>query len=58
MAAKRNGKVKLSLQLKFIMGIFLIIFPMLAAIFIWNGLRTENQSKKQILMQARIFPVK
>lgn len=50
-----NNKVGFSLQLKFLLCITLIVFPLLGVIFVWNGVRAERTAKDQVLNQARVL---
>lgn len=48
-------KIQLSLQWKFFLSIFLIIFPILGIVFTWIGIQSEKQAMEQVLNQARIL---
>ncbi|MBW2095413.1 MAG: DUF3365 domain-containing protein [Deltaproteobacteria bacterium] len=45
----------LSLQRKFLLGITLIVFPTISAIFIWSGIHQRKQAMDQVINQARIL---
>ncbi len=48
-------KLRLSLQMKFLLSIILIIVPVLGIIFTWTGIQNEKQAKEQVLTQARVL---
>jgi signal transduction histidine kinase len=48
-------KLRLSIQIKFLLSIILIIVPVLGIIFTWTGIQNEQQAKEQVLTQARVL---
>lgn len=48
-------RLKLSLQLKFFLGIVVVIAPVLGIIFTWAGVRAERNAEARVLNQARVL---